>query len=139
MRIIVAAGTALALLVGAGSAGAAGKTVLTHEALWTMKRVGEPAVSPDGKVGRRLQVVEPSYESDKRSATFGWSRPTARLSRGGSPIPRRPRTVSPGRPTAASIAFATKRDGDEVEQIYVLDLAAGGEARRVTNVSTGAG
>jgi dipeptidyl aminopeptidase/acylaminoacyl peptidase len=36
------------------------------------------------------------------------------------------------------IAFSTKRDGDEVEQIYVLDVVGGGEAARVTNVTTGA-
>ena len=33
------------------------------------------------------------------------------------------------------IAFTTKREGDEAEQVYVLDIAGGGEARRVTNLS----
>ncbi len=41
-------------------------------------------------------------------------------------------------PDSRRLAFATKREGDELEQIYVLDLADGGEARRLTNVSTGA-
>src|SRR6185503_5739538 len=36
------------------------------------------------------------------------------------------------------IAFSAKREGDDAAQIYVLDVAGGGEAQRVTNVSTGA-
>jgi dipeptidyl aminopeptidase/acylaminoacyl peptidase len=36
------------------------------------------------------------------------------------------------------IAFSAKRDGDDVNQIYVLDIAGGGEAQRVTTISTGA-
>ena len=35
------------------------------------------------------------------------------------------------------MAFAAKRDGDEASQIYVLNLA-GGEAERITSLSTGA-
>ena len=59
--------------------------------------------------------------------------------RAGSPTPRRPRTMSIGHPTATRIAFATKREGDEAAQIYILDLSpGGGEARRLTNLSTGA-
>ena len=42
-------------------------------------------------------------------------------------------------PDSTRIAFATKREGDEVAQIYILDLSpGGGEARRLTNLSTGA-
>jgi dipeptidyl aminopeptidase/acylaminoacyl peptidase len=40
-------------------------------------------------------------------------------------------------PDGRQIAFSTKRDGDDVNQIYLLDLA-GGEARRVTQVAAGA-
>ena len=65
----------------------------------------------------------------------------ARRRRTAAPPPRRltntqarPRTASPGRPTATAIAFATKREGDEAEQIYILDLAGGGEARRLTTL-----
>jgi len=35
------------------------------------------------------------------------------------------------------IAFATRRESDEVAQIYVLDLVRGGEAMRVTSLSDG--
>ena len=36
------------------------------------------------------------------------------------------------------LAFAAKRDDDEVAQIYVLDVARGGEAQRVTSAPTAA-
>ncbi len=36
------------------------------------------------------------------------------------------------------IAFSARREGDEVSEIYVLDVASGGEAVRVTSLSTGA-
>src|SRR6185503_12559386 len=36
------------------------------------------------------------------------------------------------------IAFSARREGDEVSQIYVLDVADGGEAVRMTSLSTGA-
>ena len=41
-------------------------------------------------------------------------------------------------PDASRVAFSSKRDGDEVAQIYVLDVLRGGEAERVTSLSTGA-
>ncbi len=41
-------------------------------------------------------------------------------------------------PDSQRLAFSAKREGDEVNQIYVLDVADGGEAVRVTSLSTGA-
>jgi hypothetical protein len=41
------------------------KTAITHEALWMMKRVGTPTVSPDGR-WVVFSVMEPSYEQTKR-------------------------------------------------------------------------
>src|SRR5207249_3706440 len=40
-------------------------------------------------------------------------------------------------PDSRRIAFSTKREGDDANQIYILDLS-GGDAQRVTSVSTGA-
>ena len=34
--------------------------------------------------------------------------------------------------------FSAQRDNDDVPQLYSLDLAAGGEAQRLTNLSGGA-
>jgi dipeptidyl aminopeptidase/acylaminoacyl peptidase len=110
---------------------------ITHEALWMMKRVGTPAVSPDGK-WVVFSVLEPSYETDKAVSDL-WLVPTDGL----KPPRRLTNTKAPEEdvvwsPDSTSIAFSTKREGDEVEQIYILGLAEGGEARRLTNISTGA-
>jgi dipeptidyl aminopeptidase/acylaminoacyl peptidase len=126
---------AILMVQGAGAQPA--KAVLTHEALWLMKRVGEPAVSPDGK-WVVAPVLEPAYEADKQVSDL-WLAPTD----GHAPPRRITHTKAPESgvawsPDSRSIAFATKRDGDDEDQIYVLDLAGGGEARRVTDVSTGA-
>jgi dipeptidyl aminopeptidase/acylaminoacyl peptidase len=112
-------------------------TPLTHELLWMMKRVGAPAVSPDGK-WVVFPVLEPSYEPDKEASDL-WLVPAD-----GSEAPHRiTNTRAPERdvawsPDSRSIAFATRREGDGNEQIYILDLASGGEARRLTDLSTGA-
>jgi dipeptidyl aminopeptidase/acylaminoacyl peptidase len=41
-------------------------------------------------------------------------------------------------PDSRRIAFSAQRENDEIAQIYTLDLAAGGEAQRLTNLSGGA-
>jgi dipeptidyl aminopeptidase/acylaminoacyl peptidase len=86
-----------------------------------------------------VAVAEPAYD-DTAKASDLWLIPAD-----GSAPPRR-LTHSPGAesgvawsPDSRRIAFSAKRDGPDEAQIYVLDLAAGGEAERVTNVSTGAG
>jgi dipeptidyl aminopeptidase/acylaminoacyl peptidase len=115
----------------------AGKKVITHETLWMMKRVGAPNVSPDGK-SVVFSLNEPSYETDKAVSDL-WLVPTD----GHAPPRRLTHTKAPEEgvawsPDSRSIAFSTKREGDEQAQIYILDLAEGGEAHRVTELSTGA-
>jgi dipeptidyl aminopeptidase/acylaminoacyl peptidase len=110
---------------------------ITHETLWMMKRVGTPAVSPDGK-WVVFSVLEPSYETDKAVSDL-WLVPTDGL----KPPRRLTNTKAPEddvvwSPDSSSIAFSTKREGDDAEQIYILGLAEGGEAHRLTNISTGA-
>jgi dipeptidyl aminopeptidase/acylaminoacyl peptidase len=111
------------------------KTPLTHEALWTMKRVGAPAVSPDGK-WVVFSIVEPAYENDKTVSDL-WL-----VSAAGGTAPRRLTNTKAAEngvvwsPDSTKIAFTTKREGDDVDQVYVLDIAGGGEARRVTSLST---
>jgi dipeptidyl aminopeptidase/acylaminoacyl peptidase len=110
---------------------------ITHEALWMMKRVGSPVVSPDGK-WVIYSVTEPSYVADKAVSDL-WL-----VAADGTKQPRRitstkaPEEGVAWSPDSGSVAFATKREGDEVNQIYVLDIAQGGEARRLTDLSTGA-
>jgi dipeptidyl aminopeptidase/acylaminoacyl peptidase len=114
----------------------AGRAVITHESLWMMKRVGPPVVSPDGKWAV-FSIVEPSYEPDKEVSDL-WLVPTD-----GSAAARRLTNTKAAEngaawsPDSHSLAFATKREGDEAEQIYILDLN-GGEARRLTTLVTGA-
>src|SRR5258706_4166987 len=112
-------------------------TPITHQTLWMMKRVGAPIASPDGK-WVVFSVLEPSYETDKAVSDL-WL-----VSTDGLKAPRRvtntkaPEDDVAWSPDSSGIAFSTKREGDDVEQIYILDVAQGGEARRLTNLSTGA-
>jgi dipeptidyl aminopeptidase/acylaminoacyl peptidase len=113
------------------------KSPITHEKLWMMKRVANPVVSPDGK-WVVFTVNEPSYVEAEASTDL-WL-----VAADGSRAPRR-LTSTKGAESGASwspdsrkLAFSTRREGDESPQIYVLDLAEGGEAQRVTSLSTGA-
>ena len=113
-----------------------GKTI-THEDLWLMPRVGAPVTSPDGKFAA-FNVTEPSYKKDE-SATHLWLVPTD----GSTPARRltASKTAESGIAWSADsrrIAFSAKRGDDKVAQIWILDLAQGGEAIKATTLSTGA-
>lgn len=127
MRLVV-----LALLAVSAFA----KSPITHETLWMMKRVSAPVVSPDGK-WVVFTLTEPSY-NDTEQSTDLWLVPTD-----GSAQPRKLTATKGGEsganwsPDSRRIVFSAKRDGDEAAQIYLLDLG-GGEAQRITSLSTGA-
>lgn len=116
---------------------AQGKEVITHESMWLMKRVGGPVPSPDGK-WVVFSMTEPAYD-EKDQVSDLWIVPAD-----GSAKPRRLTSSKAGEggtswsPDSRKIAFSAKRDGDEMAQIYVLNVVEGGEAIRVTNISTGA-
>lgn len=118
------------------SAVAADKQPITHELLWMTRRVSAPSISPDGK-WVVFSVTDPSYDEKEQTADL-WIVPSD-----ASAKPRKLTASKAGESDATwsadsrRIAFSAKRDGDEVNQIYILDLA-GGEAQRVTNISTGA-
>jgi dipeptidyl aminopeptidase/acylaminoacyl peptidase len=132
----------LLLLMGASSFTAAVKAQeparhpITHEDVWLMARVGPPVPSPDGR-WVLFTLTEPAYDDSSRVDDL-WLVPAD-----GSAPPRR-LTTGPGResdaawsPDGRRIAFSAKRAGDDVAQVYVLELT-GGEARRVTELSGGA-
>jgi len=112
------------------------KHPITHEDVWLMKHTSSLAVSPNGQWAV-ISVSEPSYDSTK-SVSDLWIVPTD-----GSAPPRRLTSTKAAEsgavfsPDSTRLAFSTHREGDEVEQIYVLPLN-GGEALRVTSISTGA-
>jgi dipeptidyl aminopeptidase/acylaminoacyl peptidase len=112
------------------------KRALTHEALTLMPRVANPAPSPDGK-WVVFTITRPAYD-EKASSSDLWLVPAA----GGAEPRQLTFTKSAESDVAWSadskrIAFSAKREGDEQNQIYILDLG-GGEAKRVTNLPTGA-
>ncbi len=113
------------------------KRPITHEDVWLMKRVGAPAPSPDGK-WVIFSVLEPAYD-EKDQVSDLWIVPADASSK-----PRR-LTFTKGGESGATwsadsrmIAFSARRENDEVNQIYVIDVVTGGEAIRVPNLSTGA-
>jgi dipeptidyl aminopeptidase/acylaminoacyl peptidase len=137
VRICVLIAACLTAPVASTAESGAALKPITHEALWMMKRVGAPVASPDGK-WVAYSVLEPSYEPDKAVSDL-WLVDTD-----GTKPPRRiTNTKAPEGDVAwsydsSSIAFTTKRETDEAEQVYILNLSEGGEAQRLTNISTGA-
>src|SRR4051812_41615741 len=130
--VLLALGLAAPAAPAAFAQATAGRQPITHEAIWMMKRVGSPAVSPDGR-WVVVSVTEPAYD-EKKEVSDLWIVP------GDGSAPARRLTSSKASesgvawsPDSRRIAFASKREDDEVGQIYVLDVAGGGEARRITS------
>lgn len=119
-------------------AGAQTRQPLTHDLLWSFQRVGAPVVSPDGR-WVVFPVVEPAYDPAKEvndlwiAATDGSAPPRRLTSAKGS------ESGPAWSPDSTRLAFSARRDEDETAQIYVLDVARGGEAHRITHAPTSAG
>ncbi len=124
----------LILFILALTLGQAQAEPFTAEAMWGLRRIGDPAISPDG----RLAVAPVTqYDVEKNKAeTDLWLIPTksgkARqlTSDAGSD------SAPAWSPDGELIAFVSKRGEDKQPQIYVIPVD-GGEARRVTNAATG--
>src|SRR5262245_34756817 len=117
----------------------ANKPPLTVEALWAIRRVGVPTLSPDG---RYACAAVTSYDMENNEgSTELWLFPTglAGASRA------KPRRLTAGdkdsdpqwSPDGRLIAFTAKRKDDTEPQIYTI-APDGGEATRLTRVATGA-
>lgn len=120
-----------ALLIATASAVAvfaADTRPITPQDLWAMKRVGSPALSPDGRQVV-YTVTEWSVEKNKSTANL-W---LADLATGAS---RRLTTAAASdgaaawSPDGTRIAFTSKRGDDEAPALYVLPLA-GGESEKI--------
>ena len=107
----------------------------TAERMWALKRLGEPAITPDGK--RAVLPVTIYDIAENRGLTDLWLVPldgsaatqlTSNKASDTQPI------VSPD---GKWVAFVSKRNDDTESQLYVI-ATDGGEARRVTNLPTGA-
>jgi dipeptidyl aminopeptidase/acylaminoacyl peptidase len=136
MRLRHAATPLLLLASVAMAAAATDKKPIDHETMFRFAGVGAPVPSPDGK-WVVTAVSEPAYDEKDEVADL-WIVPAD-----GSAAPRR---LTGGKgaesgpawsPDGRRLAFAAKRDGDEANQLYVLDLA-GGEAQRITRLTLGA-
>src|SRR6186713_3338999 len=113
-------------------AAAAPKRIPVHEDIWLMKRVGAPQVSPDGR-WIVVSVVEPSYDDNAQLSDLWLIDTTARNSSRRLTSTRRPESGVVWSPDSRRIVFSAQRDNDDVPQLYSLDLAAGGEAQRLTS------
>ena len=117
---------------------AAAKPPLSVEALWAIKRIASPTLSPDGTLACAAVT---SFDMDtNESSTELWLLPTG-LAGKSAPKPRRltagdkdsdPKWSPDGR----WIAFTAKRKDDDEAQIYLI-APDGGEARRLTKVANG--
>jgi len=109
---------------------------LDVETLWKLARVGTPALSPDGT---RACVPVTTYDMEKNGgSTSLWLLP-AKAGRGAAPskLTAGDKDSAPvWSPDGRWIAFTAKRTGDDAPQVYVI-APDGGEARRVTSLSTG--
>ena len=118
-------------------AATAPKRIPTHEDIWLMKRVGAPQVSPDGR-WLVASVIEPAYDDNAQLSDLWLVDTSARHSSRRLTSTRRPESGVTWNPDSTRIVFSAQRDNDELPQIYSLDLRAGGEAQRLTNLSGGA-
>jgi dipeptidyl aminopeptidase/acylaminoacyl peptidase len=109
-------------------------------ALWAVKRIGAPTISPDG---RYACAPVTTYDVEKNEGTTElWLFP---IDAPGSASSRRPRRLTAGdkdsdprwSPDGRLIAFTAKRGDDSEPQVYVI-APDGGEARRVSALATGA-
>jgi len=109
---------------------------LTAEKMWGLKRLGNPTITPDGKLA---VVPVTTYDiKENKGLTDLWLVPVA----GGKARQLTSDKASDTQPTVSPdgkwVAFVSKRGDDKESQVYVIAVD-GGEARRVTNVPTGAG
>jgi len=126
----------LAVALSAHSQTSPDSAPLSAQTMWQLQRLGAPSLSPDGK----LAVVPVTrYDLEKNEGyTDLWLLPVdkpgeARQLTSDAAADTEPRFSPDGR----WVAFLSKRGEDKQNQVYLIALS-GGEARRLSNVPTGA-
>jgi dipeptidyl aminopeptidase/acylaminoacyl peptidase len=126
----------LFVLLILGHTSLAQKPAMSHESMWMLKKIGTPAISPSGK-WVIYSRTETSYNTEEQTTDL-WL-----AAADGSAEPRKITNSKGGEenyfwhPSANQIFFTAKREGDDVAQLYRLNLDLGGEAQRLTSLSTG--
>jgi len=125
---------ALCCSIAAGAANTDSSRQFTAERMWALKRLGEPAITPDGKLA---VVPVTTYEiAENKGLTDLWLVPVAGGSARQLTSDKANDTQATVSPDGEWIAFISRRGDDTENQIYVIAVD-GGEARRVTNLPTG--
>jgi dipeptidyl aminopeptidase/acylaminoacyl peptidase len=111
------------------------RTPLTADLMWQIKRLGSPAISPDGQWAV-VGVTSWNVKEDRPSTDLWLVRTDGTSSR--QITSHEGSESGPAwSPDGKWIAFEARRGDDETAQLYLLPLE-GGEARRLTNIPTGA-
>ena len=117
---------------------ASAKPPLSVEALWGIKRIASPTLSPDGALACAAVT---SFDMDtNESSTELWLFPTGLAGKAGA----KPRRLTGGdkdsdpkwSPDGRWLAFTAKRKDDDEPQVYLI-APDGGEAKRLTKVANG--
>jgi dipeptidyl aminopeptidase/acylaminoacyl peptidase len=121
----------------ADASSAADKRPMTFDDLMAFKRVADPQISPDGtyvvyQLTEVLDVGANKKQTHLWLAASDGKTPPRQVTNSGK-TDSRPRWS----PDGTKILFESTRTG--TPQLYILDLKAGGEARQVSTISTGAG
>ena len=124
---------ALAILLSLAAA-AADKRPITPQDLWAFKRLGSPALSPDGRAAV-FTMQEWSIEKNSSTTNLWWidvasgalRRLTTARAADGSPA---------WSPDGSRLAFISRRSDDETTSLYVMRLD-GGEAEKIIELPFG--
>ena len=115
---------------------------LTAEALWAIKRIGTPTLSPDGALACAAVTAYDVAKNDSRTELWLYPTGFGGAARGAA---ARARRLTAGdkdgdpkwSPDGRFIAFTAKRDDDDEPQVYLI-APDGGEARRLAAIAGGA-
>lgn len=131
-RIAIVLGIAVTTAAPAARAQQDQRRAITFKDMISMNRVSDPQISPDGQ-WVAYTVATPDLDANKTTRNI-WIVPVSggaarQLTRGGSDMRAR------WSPDSRRLAFLSSRDG--AQQVYTIWLE-GGEASRLTSLSTGA-